>query len=543
MAARCLIGPASGAPAGFRLLVLGLGLASAALYTVLMPLWEGYGEPFHYGIVQAVWITHAPADPRSTPISEELWQSRLLAPVSPVFQTDSPPIKTFGEFYKMPASDRLRQRTALREIPTELQYRSHGGPPNYEAQQPPLCYALLAVPDRLLAGAPILTRVLALRLLIALFTVVMVAVGTFRLGEELGIQEVFLAGAVSLVFMTQTFLGAVCRISNDWLGIALAPWLVVNGIRLLRRGSTRNAMAMGACLAAGLLGKANYLAFVPLAAGVAGLAFARKKLPPRGVLAFLATLGCAAPWYVRNIVVFHSLTGWHPHLGNTAAGGALAALKTLPWMTYLPSFGRVALWNGNNHYLAFSKATMDVILVLLLVAAALTAWHVRRTTDRRALLVTLAGVSVYGAALAYSIGELHVLYPEYYALAPWYCPPLFPLLFPLLFWGLSRSGGAGRWTAIALVAVCGYVLVATWLVKLIPLYAGFPDESVKLGRLVAWYATSWRDAHEKLSLVALGPVWQIYALTCVSVSCVVAILLRSVRISAGAAATRATGRS
>ena len=51
---------------GFALALLGYGLLNATLYTGLLPLWEGFDEPFHYGYVQHLRernaLTDAPQD-------------------------------------------------------------------------------------------------------------------------------------------------------------------------------------------------------------------------------------------------------------------------------------------------------------------------------------------------------------------------------------------------------------------------------------------------------------------------------------------------
>jgi hypothetical protein len=512
-----------------RALLICLGLAAAVAYCLLMPLWEGYDEPFHYGIVQSLGIERTFADPSRTLMSEELWQSRLLAPVSPVFNRDVPPIKTFSQFRALPEAEQQALRQSLERVPPELQYRPHPGPPNYEAQQPPLSYILLAIPDRLLSRAPITTRALVLRLLIAVFTVLVCVFGMLRLGDELGIPEPFLLAAIMLVLMTQTFLGAVCRISNDWLGIALAPWLVVKAIGVLRSGTVRETFGLGACLAIGLLAKANYVAFAPLAFGVVAFACLQRKLPARAVAAFAAPILLALPWYARNIVLYGSLTGWHPHVTGAHASGALAALLRVPWLTYLPRFARGALWNGNNHSLAFSRTTLDLFLLLLVAASVLAARALWTASDRHSPIVAAAACGLYAAALAYSVGELFLVYADDYTIAPWYCPPLFTVLAPLLFWGMSRSGRLGHWTGLGLLALATYIFAATWLLKLIPLYAGFPGGPVKLGALTSWYFSSWRAAHSNLATVAMGSVWIVYLLVSVSLACAIALLSRYIR--------------
>lgn len=518
-----------------RSAVLGAALVSAALYCLLMPLWEGYDEPYHYGIVQWMGIERSLPDSSRSVLTEEVAQSILLAPAAPAIKRDHPEVMSFSEFRDLPPAERQRRSSALRGLPSALQYRLRKGAVNFEAQQPPLTYALLAVPDRLFSGMPLPMRLLALRLLIALTTVIITARGIFRLGEALEIAEPYLLAAAALVLLTQSFLATVCHVGNDWLAVAIAPWLFVFAIAFLRVPSARNALWLGTALAAGLLSKAHFLAFAAPAFAVVGLSLFRRALSLRALAGFVAPLLLAAPWYARNVVLYGSLSGYGAGLWKRTPGQILAAMKQIPWLTALPGFGRQALWGANNSGTVFSAATLNIALILLLAAAVLALRQLRRTEKRDAPLMLLSGVVLYLAALAYSIGDHYVMTRgAIYALMPWYCPPLFPLLAVFLFWGLARSRVAGPWIAAALLAVWTYVFVATWLVKLIPLYAGYPYGQSRLGSLIFWYRDSWREADGMLRAVALGPVWLIYLLVCVLVPYVILIAAGHVRTLLGA---------
>ena len=53
----------------------------------------------------------------------------------------------------------------------------------------------------------------------------------------------------------------------------------------------------------------------------------------------------------------------------------LPAMTQIPWLMDLPRFGRQALWGANNSGTVFSGATLNLALMLLLVAAALAGWQ------------------------------------------------------------------------------------------------------------------------------------------------------------------------
>ena len=62
-------------------IVLLFALVSANLYSCLLPLWEGFDEPFHYGYIQSLSVDHRVPVLNRTRISLELRQSLILTPV------------------------------------------------------------------------------------------------------------------------------------------------------------------------------------------------------------------------------------------------------------------------------------------------------------------------------------------------------------------------------------------------------------------------------------------------------------------------------
>ncbi|MCX6620199.1 MAG: hypothetical protein NTY38_03815, partial [Acidobacteria bacterium] len=52
------------------------------LYVSLLPLWEGYDEPYHYGYVRQLAARFEIPNLKHSSLSAEIWQSMLLAPTS-----------------------------------------------------------------------------------------------------------------------------------------------------------------------------------------------------------------------------------------------------------------------------------------------------------------------------------------------------------------------------------------------------------------------------------------------------------------------------
>ena len=133
-----------------RCLVLAYGLANAALYGTLLPLWEGFDEPFHFGYVQHLANGHGLPDPRETFLSSEIGDSLLLVPASRAVQRNLPEVTTYSEYFALSNPDRTAKRRHLAELRPEARWKnSHFL--NYQAHHAPLAYLALAGPERILA--------------------------------------------------------------------------------------------------------------------------------------------------------------------------------------------------------------------------------------------------------------------------------------------------------------------------------------------------------------------------------------------------------
>src|ERR1700676_5219037 len=75
---------------GARVLLIAYILVNAALYSVLLPLWEGFDEPFHFAYVQQLANGQGLPDARTARLSREVGASLLLAPASQAVQQNLP---------------------------------------------------------------------------------------------------------------------------------------------------------------------------------------------------------------------------------------------------------------------------------------------------------------------------------------------------------------------------------------------------------------------------------------------------------------------
>ena len=89
---------------------------------------------------------------------------------------------------------------------------------------------------------------------------------------------------------------------------------------------------------------------------------------------------------------------------------------------------------------------------------------------------------------------------------PWYAQVLAAPVLGLVWLG------AGRYIGAALVVVTGYILVATYVVKLIPLYGGYEGRG-SIGALANLYGNGLGGLMSNLNSVSLAPAVFLFILT------------------------------
>ena len=121
----------------FRIALLLYGALNAVLYAGLLPLWEGFDEPFHYGYVQELSRRGALPVLGKTVLSEEVVRSLDLVPVGYAVARNVGRGVVFGDYFRMPAEQRRELRRRLEQVdPASAAGDSQS--PNYESNHPPL---------------------------------------------------------------------------------------------------------------------------------------------------------------------------------------------------------------------------------------------------------------------------------------------------------------------------------------------------------------------------------------------------------------------
>jgi hypothetical protein len=268
---------------------------------------------------------------------------------------------------------------------------------------------------------------------------------------------------------------------------------------------------------------AYFLAFAPLLLFFAIWLLVWRRISWKAPIAGVAlTLGIALPWYLRNLRLYGSFSGTQQSIAGI---GPLQAMRALPHIQWIRSFGDFAmwsLWTGNWSFLSFSKVTLWIELLLLSIAFFAYLLHIRRISQ--AELWLLAACASFGCGLIYQtcVTWVHTrgesTHPE-----PWYAQGVLIVLIVLCFRGLSLSIG-GKLLAAALSITVAWIAALTYFAKLLPYYGAAVTRST-IRVLLTWWTAHPR---EDLSTVTLASPAMIFALLALFVLLLVVVTTKIV---------------
>lgn len=229
------------APSALVLIVLVAALQSLA-WDIALPAFQGPDEDTHFAYIQYLAETgHLPGSSSGTSVISSEVESAVK-----LFNLRA----TMGNLGSRPAwsaADLQLWRKAERELPKGS--RANGDGPNPIAKNPPLYYAVMAVPYRLLIWLPLLKRLFVLRLFNAIFYIATIILTWLIAGELFGRtrwKQALASGAVAL----QPQLASMSAVINaDNLLIALTSAFLFATLRLVRRGPTTPSVLTCAALA------------------------------------------------------------------------------------------------------------------------------------------------------------------------------------------------------------------------------------------------------------------------------------------------------
>ncbi len=470
-----------------RRIVFLFALFNAALYACFLPLWEGFDEPFHYAYVQSLSAGHFPVFGQAK-VSTEIVDSFNNVPLSRMLSgtTGTP---SFEQWFTMPIGEREIRvaRTidpALRNQPSTLD--------NYEAQQAPLAYALLAPFELALSHVQLRWRVLWLRLIASVASVLLLWFAVNELCSQLNLPDAFRFAALTCIFGSQMLWATVAHVGNDYLAVPLTTlflaWL-----------ARRDVLVLALLFAAGLLTKAYFLAFAPV--------FVACVLMRKRPLSLLIPVVIAGPWYLHNRLLYGSFSGTQQAVAGIGLAQALRAVPQIPWVSSTLAFLHWSLWTGNWSFLSFSKVTLNIELILIGTALLLYFRCFRRITAPEWWQLAACACFVGGLIYQTCVTFIHTHGASLFA-EPWYWQGVVCFLWVIAFRGLAQSGKLRRALAVASVLVCAWIAAVTYVAKLFPLYgAGFQ-------RATFSYVRNWWMSHptQDIATVALAPPAALYPL-------------------------------
>ncbi len=307
-------------------------------YASMFPLWEGYDEFAHFGVIRAMASQGLLLPPRSQAGPRDVEELLKLAPVPwevrgwNVFRSSL----TDEDYWRLPAADRQQRESRLRNLPHEWQaHDSTAGISAYEALQPPLYYWLMAPIMWASQSCGLLAQAMMLRW-IAIAIASLAIPFVFRVASAVMQSEAAALGCAALVAVMPGFATNAARVSNEPLSIVLFTLLVWVGLRILHKPANhRDAVLLGAILGLGLLTKAYFLTAVP--AVVLLLIYKYRKAWTYSLTPCAIALAIAGWWYMRNIITTGTLSGLAESvtLRDHGAAGMFAAIFQIPWMRAL----------------------------------------------------------------------------------------------------------------------------------------------------------------------------------------------------------------
>jgi hypothetical protein len=484
------------------------GVLNACLYSGLLPLWEGFDEPFHYSYVESLWQTRRLPVLGRTLIPNDVSKSFRLAPVSYIIHGWIPEATTYDAWFLLPQAEKERRRNELELLRPEPESSSRT---NFEAHHAPLAYIVLALLDWPMSHAPITVRVLVLRLFAAVFSTVLLYFGATALCRALQMPERFANAALFTIFCSEMLYATIAHVANDWLAVGLSALFLASLASFAARPDRRSALRAASWLAAGLLTKAYFMAFALLALAVTAILIWRRRARVTTALAGgILVFALAGPWYARNLVLYKNVSGTQEEFDGIGIRQTFAAAPRINWAATAGFLARGSLWTGNNSFTSFSRSTLNNMLVLLFLA--LAAWGLGRRLIQPAEQIVFAAIVLFSIAVAYaSCASFAHTNGDVPGASPWYTQVLLAPTIALAYLGMSRWKGFGLVLAACTTALWTWMLIATWTVKLFPLYSGARAAPMRIHDVWNWYAHRAAAHMRDLSLLALAPAPLLYA--------------------------------
>jgi hypothetical protein len=481
-------------------LLIAAFLARGPLYLAVFPPFEGWDEYQHLGYI--AYLEQTGTIPVAEPTTRLPLAIRPLAlamphPVSGVEQLREWGALSYVEYWNAPVP------------PVATVGPVASSPRLYQAQHPPLAYALALPIWRALKTTHPLEAIYAIRMMNLLLVAAALVLFAWALRTLVPAFAPRVA-VFALVCLHPLFFQNVARVANDALAVATG----VAGISLLvladgRTLLTRGLLAAG-CIAASVWSKQTSLTLIPaLVIGPLCIGWAQGASPGR-LWRVTALVGTAffllvAPVGLWNYQQYRAILTTQDSLELATQGSVVNALATsfvnVPWRAVIDTFfvpGRpwVGGWSfvpmhetlaslyGWYWAIVLTAAGVGAVAMLRRARAVETAAVVFRN-DASRLAVCAAVVIFTTLGMTYHVVLSNAVFGRPMT-NPWYFMTALPFLFVLLVRGLEAINRRLATTAAAALAVLFVAidLRGTW-VEMPRFYASTTDATLQWSRLTA----------------------------------------------------------
>jgi 4-amino-4-deoxy-L-arabinose transferase-like glycosyltransferase len=344
--------------------------------------------------------------------------------------------------------------------------------------EPPLYYALEAIPYLLGSGGTLLERLQLVRLFSALFAGLTALFAFLFVRETLpGVRWAWTVGAL-FVALSPLFGFMSGAVNPDSMLFAVSAALLYCFARAFARGmTTKLGIATGAVIATGLLTKLSFTGLVPgafIGLGVLGVRSLRNpgrgRLRGTAIAAAIAVLPGIA-YLIANGLAGHSLLGIYGSVAHSPSHGSVLEEVNYTWQLYLPRlpatrsffpelFTTRQIWfDGYVGRLGWLDTYFPewVYTFALVIAVSILGLCARALLASRAVLgARVAEIAVYASML---LGLMLIVALSGYQHAPRfagygqarYLLPVLPLLGAIV--ALAARGAGRRWGPVVGVAI------------------------------------------------------------------------------------------
>jgi 4-amino-4-deoxy-L-arabinose transferase-like glycosyltransferase len=323
-------------------------------YSAILPIWEGYDEPYYFASIQYSMASGTPPSPK-TRISREVSASLHVLPLPWMLRLHGipAPFYTHDDFWKLSVGRQAELRKALYEIPREWAKEPSPDPlVNYEAQQPPLYYLLFSIPLRIMQNRSLESRVLLLRLSGIILASFVVPIG-YAVVKRITGQSAMAFTVVGLATIMPELFIDIARVANETAAFIIYTVLLYLATRVVEEpGQLLKLPVMGCLVGLGLLTKAYFLTALPALMAIALWCYSTWPRRRRHLLFFLtlalvSVLAIAGPWYWH---VYRAIGSWSglAREGTTHKSrlGVLAQIPHVNWIGGIKSIVLSHIWFG-----------------------------------------------------------------------------------------------------------------------------------------------------------------------------------------------------